>query len=100
MASTEEEYHELMNAEVFVEIDKLRDIAKHGVPDTVRGEVWMYLLGVQLSDKCKTFSSNTLTLNGHWDPLAVSFVLLFFLLHFCSSFFHSFFRCETLKRLL
>ena len=54
MASTEEEYHELMNAEVFVEIDKLRDIAKHGVPDTVRGEVWMYLLGVQLSDKCKT----------------------------------------------
>jgi len=77
MASTEEEYHELMNAEVFVEIDKLRDIAKHGVPDNVRGDVWMYLLGVQHSDKCK---------------LLLVFYFFFSLLHFLFSLsFSSFF---------
>lgn len=53
MASTAEEYSELMNAEVFVEIDRLKDIAKHGIPDSIRGEVWKYLLGVQHPDKCE-----------------------------------------------
>jgi len=57
MSSTVDEYHELINAEVYVEIDKLRDIAKHGIPDEVRGEVWKYLLGVQHPDKSKEMSS-------------------------------------------
>jgi len=52
MASTEHEFSELMTAEDFVELDKLRDIARHGVPDDVRGEVWKYLLGVLPPDKC------------------------------------------------
>jgi len=52
MASNEEEYRELLNAEVFIELDKLRDIAQHGVPDSLRGEVWCYLLGVHHPDKC------------------------------------------------
>jgi len=56
MASTVDEYQELMANEVYVEIDKLQDIAKHGIPDEVRGEVWKYLLGVQDPDKCMCFS--------------------------------------------
>lgn len=56
MASTAEEYWELLNAEVVVEVDKLRDIAQHGIPDEVRGEVWKYLLGVQHPDKSRELS--------------------------------------------
>jgi len=52
MASTVEEYLEVMNAEVYVDIYKLRDMARHGIPDPVRGEVWKYLLGVQDPNKC------------------------------------------------
>ena len=51
MASTEEEYREILTSEVFIELDKLRDIARHGVPDHLRGDVWCYLLGVRQPDK-------------------------------------------------
>ena len=53
MASTAEEVRELLNAEVVVEVAQLRDIAQHGLPNEVRGEVWMYLLGVQHPDKSR-----------------------------------------------
>jgi hypothetical protein len=51
MATTEEDYRELLNAEVIVEVATLRDSAKHGVPDAVRGDVWCHLLGVHPPDK-------------------------------------------------
>eukprot|EP00732_Lithocolla_globosa_P005492 Lithocolla_globosa_v1_NODE_5714_length_1197_cov_28.175131.p1 type:complete len:287 gc:universal NODE_5714_length_1197_cov_28.175131:861-1(-) len=51
MASTVDEFRELLSAETFVEVDKVRDIAQHGVPVEVRGEVWKYLLGVDHADK-------------------------------------------------
>jgi len=54
-----------MNAEVFVELDKLKDVAKHGIPDAVRGEVWKYLLGVQHPDKCNPPTSS-LSFSRHW----------------------------------
>lgn len=36
-----------------VDLQKLRDYARHGVQPTVRGEVWLYLLGVLSADKSK-----------------------------------------------
>ena len=53
MASSADEYRELLSSEMFVELDKLRDIAKHGVPEALRGDVWCYLLGVHHPDKCR-----------------------------------------------
>ncbi|KAJ1910217.1 hypothetical protein IWQ60_010770 [Tieghemiomyces parasiticus] len=42
---------ETLNAEVYVDVDKLRQLARYGVPKEVRGEVWKYLLGVELADR-------------------------------------------------
>lgn len=46
MVSTEDDYREMLEGERDVDIQKLRDIAQHGVPPPVRGAVWKYLLGV------------------------------------------------------
>lgn len=51
MASSEEDYHELLNVEQYVDVDKLRELAQYGVPSSVRGQVWKYLLGVAGPDK-------------------------------------------------
>jgi hypothetical protein len=34
-------------------MDRLRDISRHGIPDSLRGEVWKYLLNVASPDKCR-----------------------------------------------
>jgi len=51
MACTEEEFQELLGGEVCVDMEKLADISKYGIPDKVRGEVWKYLLEVSKPDK-------------------------------------------------
>ncbi|KAH6560900.1 hypothetical protein BASA50_006244 [Batrachochytrium salamandrivorans] len=51
MATTEADFHEILNAETFVDIDKLKSAARYGIPDEVRGDVWKYLLGVDAADK-------------------------------------------------
>ncbi|KAG0055843.1 hypothetical protein BGZ83_007276 [Gryganskiella cystojenkinii] len=56
-AITVEEYEEVLNAEVWVEIPKLREYARHGVPRQVRGEVWLYLLDIQDANRSKEVST-------------------------------------------
>ncbi|BEJ07461.1 hypothetical protein CcaverHIS641_0407300 [Cutaneotrichosporon cavernicola] len=51
MSTNMQDYIELLTAEQHVQLDKLRESARNGVPPRVRGEVWMYLLGVMSSDK-------------------------------------------------
>ncbi|KAI9639808.1 uncharacterized protein MKK02DRAFT_29781 [Dioszegia hungarica] len=51
MSTNLQDYVELLNAEQHVQVDKLRDNARHGITPRVRGEVWMYLLGVLTEDK-------------------------------------------------
>ncbi|KAI9239665.1 MAG: rab-GTPase-TBC domain-containing protein [Podila humilis] len=57
MSITVEEYEEVLNAEVWVEVNKLRDYARHGISREVRGEVWLYLLGIQEADRSKEVST-------------------------------------------
>ncbi|KAJ1978168.1 hypothetical protein H4R33_006044 [Dimargaris cristalligena] len=46
------EWLEILNAEVYVDVDKIRRLAQYrGIPREVRGEVWKYLLGVELADR-------------------------------------------------
>ncbi|KAL7410315.1 hypothetical protein BDY24DRAFT_400128 [Mrakia frigida] len=45
------EFLELLNAEQFVDLPKVKEFSRHGIPDEIRGEVWMYLLGVLSPDK-------------------------------------------------
>lgn len=47
----DDEFAELLSAETFVDLDKLRDVARHGIPQVYRGEVWKYLLGIASPDK-------------------------------------------------
>lgn len=56
-AASTEEFIEVLNAEQHVEIQKLRDYARHGVQAAVRGEVWLYLLGVLSDDKSQEMTS-------------------------------------------
>jgi len=51
MSATIDQFREILDSEVCVEIGKLKNIAKYGIPSKVRGEVWKYLLEVSKPDK-------------------------------------------------
>lgn len=51
MAGTEEDFLELLGGEVFIDMDRLMDTSRHGIPEKVRGEVWKHLLEVSKPDK-------------------------------------------------
>lgn len=52
------DFQEILQSEVYVDLERLRILAKHGVPEQLRGEVWKYLLGVQQADRSKELSSS------------------------------------------
>ncbi|KAG0165670.1 hypothetical protein DFQ30_008159 [Apophysomyces sp. BC1015] len=54
--STVNDFLELLQSEVHVDLERLRILARHGVPTQLRGEVWMYLLGVQQADRSHELS--------------------------------------------
>lgn len=54
---SEEEFQELLTDENIVHLDRLREIACHGVPQSVRGEVWKILLGVSNPDLSEELST-------------------------------------------
>ncbi|KAL0075358.1 rab-GTPase-TBC domain-containing protein [Phycomyces blakesleeanus] len=47
------DFTDILQSEVHVDLERLRILARHGVPNQLRGEVWMYLLGVQDADRSK-----------------------------------------------
>ena len=53
MTNTLEEFRDVLDAEDEVDVQKLCDMAQHGVPPSVRGVVWKYLLGVTVPRKCE-----------------------------------------------
>lgn len=50
------EFKELVEAETFVDMDRLRDLSRHGIPASLRGDIWKYLLNVASPDKCTLIS--------------------------------------------
>ncbi|CAO3599790.1 unnamed protein product [Absidia cylindrospora] len=61
-------YQELLQSEVYVDLDWLRILARQGVPHQIRGEVWKYLLGVQQADRSKELS-NTKERSEEYDQI-------------------------------
>ncbi|RHZ88195.1 hypothetical protein Glove_26g209 [Diversispora epigaea] len=57
MATSVDDFKDILTAEVYVDLDKLRESARHGVPMVVRGEVWKYLLGVSPADRSQELTS-------------------------------------------
>ncbi|KAJ2313786.1 hypothetical protein IWW54_001300 [Coemansia sp. RSA 2705] len=55
-ALAREDFVELLESEVFIDVNKLRKCARHGIPDELRGEVWKFLLGVEKSDRSNEFT--------------------------------------------
>ncbi len=47
----ERELTDLIDAETQVDMDRLKDLSRHGIPDSIRGHVWKYLLEVTSPDK-------------------------------------------------
>ncbi|KAF9576827.1 hypothetical protein EC968_003334 [Mortierella alpina] len=56
-SSTMAEYEEVLSAEVWIDIPKLRRYASDGIPRELRGEVWLYLLGIRDADRSKEVST-------------------------------------------
>ncbi|KAI7880735.1 RabGAP/TBC [Lichtheimia hyalospora FSU 10163] len=52
------DYLEILQSEVYVDLDRLRLLARHGIPNELRAEVWKYLLGVQQADRSKELSNS------------------------------------------
>ncbi len=52
MAGTEDDFNELLGGEVYIDMERLVDTSRHGIPEKVRGEVWKHLLEVSKPDKC------------------------------------------------
>lgn len=71
MTTNLQDYLELLTAEQHVQVDKLRESARNGVPPRVRGEVWMYLLGVLKADKTAEMT-NLKSLRVTYSELASS----------------------------
>ncbi|CAG8536082.1 10200_t:CDS:2, partial [Ambispora gerdemannii] len=55
--ATINEFKEILNTEVYVDLDRLRESARHGIPMEVRGEVWKYLLEVNPADRSQELTS-------------------------------------------
>ncbi|KAF9426549.1 hypothetical protein BGZ94_006373 [Podila epigama] len=53
----QDEVQELLSAEVNVEIEKLREYARHGFSSATRGEAWLFLLGIKSANRSKEVSS-------------------------------------------
>ncbi|WVF71480.1 hypothetical protein IAT40_006286 [Kwoniella sp. CBS 6097] len=71
MSTHLQDWVELLNAEQHVQVDKLREHARHGIASRVRGEVWLYLLDVLSEDKTAEISS-LLSLNTSYQALPSS----------------------------
>ncbi|KAG1314906.1 hypothetical protein G6F64_001086 [Rhizopus arrhizus] len=54
--SFDNDFQEILQSEVYVDLERLRILARHGVPNQLRSEVWKYLLGVQQADRSKELS--------------------------------------------
>ncbi|KAJ1660051.1 hypothetical protein IWQ61_000982 [Dispira simplex] len=40
-----------LDSETYVDVDRVRELCRDGVPPEIRGQVWKYLLGVELADR-------------------------------------------------
>lgn len=62
-----------------LQLEKLRDLARYGLPAPVRAQVWTYLLGVAQPIKCKQFASSAflslLLMQFHYRQLHLHLVL-------------------------
>lgn len=56
MASTEEEILEILSSDTVIDLAKLRETSRFGLPDSVRGEVWKLLLCASKPDHMPDFS--------------------------------------------
>ncbi|RSH87357.1 hypothetical protein EHS25_003266 [Saitozyma podzolica] len=68
MSTNLQDYIELLNAEQHVQVDKLRDHARHGISSRVRGEVWLYLLNVLSEDRTSEITS-VFALSSYYSSL-------------------------------
>ncbi|KAJ2552539.1 hypothetical protein EV175_003273 [Coemansia sp. RSA 1933] len=51
-----EDFDQVLESEVFVDVNRLRKYARHGIPNEIRGEVWKFLLGVEKPDRSNEFT--------------------------------------------
>ncbi|KAK9766848.1 hypothetical protein K7432_003780 [Basidiobolus ranarum] len=58
LASTVNELKEILNVEMYVDVEKLKRASRHGIPPEIRGKVWKFLLGVEQADRSHELSSS------------------------------------------
>ncbi|ORX36671.1 hypothetical protein BD324DRAFT_460250 [Kockovaella imperatae] len=68
MSTNIQDYVEILNAEQYVQVEKLAEHARHGITPKVRGEVWLYLLKVLSADKTSEITS-IISMNSLYQSL-------------------------------
>ncbi|ORY52972.1 RabGAP/TBC [Rhizoclosmatium globosum] len=51
------EIRQILDAETLVDLEKLKQLGRYGVPDEVRADTWKYLLGIETADKANEITS-------------------------------------------
>lgn len=54
MSATVDQYKLLLEAET-IDLNRLADLARHGIPSKIRGDVWKFLLTTYRNEKCEHF---------------------------------------------
>ncbi|KAJ1468853.1 hypothetical protein T484DRAFT_1853893 [Baffinella frigidus] len=67
MAATLEEYRDILIADTYVDLARLKMRAQHGIPSEIRAEVWKYLLDVSKPDKSEEVSTTKRLAENYWD---------------------------------
>jgi len=52
MSATLDQYKLILDAET-IDLNRLADLARHGIPSKIRGDVWKFLLTTYRNEKCK-----------------------------------------------
>ncbi|KAK9764186.1 hypothetical protein K7432_008518 [Basidiobolus ranarum] len=58
LSYTVNELRDILNVEMYVNVEKLKRASRRGIPAEIRGEVWKFLLGVEQSDRSQELSSS------------------------------------------
>ena len=71
VATTEGDIAEVLEAVTLVDMQKLRELSTHGIPNNLRAEAWKYLLGVARPEKDEEMSLHRQNIEEyrelHWE---------------------------------
>ncbi|KAI9292846.1 RabGAP/TBC [Neoconidiobolus thromboides FSU 785] len=70
---TIDEFHALLTSEMYVDLSKLQQLSRYGIPDELRGEVWKYLLKTESSDRTNDMELSKARMEEYQQLIQISY---------------------------